>query len=154
MSDLEKSPQLKMPWRRAVAGSFLAGLFGCVVMNGYLMALFLRQHESLKGNIGFTLVAAFSALFVLVVWLAVLMPIYHGVSSESVIWRWPISTLLGAVSSWVVMAIFFASSTPNHVSFVALLFQNPYNWLAGLCGGSIGLFAGLTARYFHANRPR
>ncbi len=155
MSDAEKSPRLKMSWRSAVAGSSWAAFFGWLVLNIVPLAYFVFKTP--MNEKGYIILPVFSGLFVSVVWFAVLLPLYHEVPLTSPFWRWPICTLVGAISGWVVMDVFFAISTP-HVAgssdWVRIIFLNPLNWYAALCGGSIGLFGGLTAKYFYANRTR
>jgi len=158
MSDLEKSPRLKMPWRRAWVGSFLAALAGWVLLNVFLLAFsLLTAPKPLQGFNEIWFIAIGSGLFVLVVWIAFLLPIYHEVPSQSPIWRWPISTALGAFSGYLLMSFFIIISAPHDAIInnktTAFLF-NGFNIYAAICGASIGLFAGLTARYFHANRTR
>jgi hypothetical protein len=159
MSNSEKSEMAKIAWQRAWAGSFFAALVGWTVVNVLLFAFaILKEQRLYEVCNGLLFVAFISGLFVLVVWIAFLLPIYHEVSAESSIWRWQISTILGGMAGYLLMACFVYFSTPqnadaNNSTIIFSLF-NGFNLYGCICGASTGLFAGLTARYFHADRHR
>lgn len=153
MNDSGNSPKQKMSWRRAGVGSFLAGFVGWVSLNVFLLVFhLLTAPKPLQGFNGFGFMALGSGFIILVVWIAFLLPIYHEFSSESPVWRWPISTLLGAFVGYLVMSLFIYVSTPHDTVInnkLTLYLFNFFHFYALLCGTSTGLFAGLTTRYFH-----
>ena len=144
----------KMSWSRAFAGSFLAALFGWVTLNVFIFVFsLLTAPKTLHDINGIWFFTIGSGFIVLVVWIALLLPIYHEVSSESPIWRWQISTLIGAFAGYLVISLSLYASTPHDAVIyneITVYLFNPFHIFALLCGASTGLFAGLTARYFHA----
>ena len=150
----------KISWSRAFAGSFLAALFGWVTLNVILLAFSLLSNPKPFNNgfYEFWYVSIGSGSIVLVVWIALLLPIYHEVSSESPIWHWQISTLIGAFAGYLVMILFIYVSADHDADInnkITVFLFNPFHIFALLCGASTGLFAGLTAKHFHAglNKP-
>jgi hypothetical protein len=152
MNAAENAQKRKMPWHRAFQGSFLSSLFGWVVMNVLsLVLIFLREPKPFEVVSGFWFFSLFSGLFVLAVWMAFLLPIYHEVPSSSSIWRWPISTGIGLLSGYLVMGCFVYLFSPhkNIIETARFFLFNGFSIYASICGAATGLFAGLTARYFH-----
>ena len=86
--------------------------------------------------------AIYSAAFVFATWLVVLLPLYILVPRHSVVWRWPVCTLCGAVAGALIMFAFYGPHSPDSFSTVAII-------LASIVGGIACLFGALTADRFH-----
>ena len=130
-------------------GSLSAAIFGWFVIDAILFLL--PSTTGTKNYSGLILIAVFSGVIVFVTWIAILLPIFFLVPLRSLIWRWPVSTLIGGVSGWVIMSVFSYISSPHNGSVSSWMFfslLNGYNWLGALCGAATGLFSGLIAQSF------
>jgi hypothetical protein len=134
-----------MPWHRVFQGSFLSAFFGWAVMNVVFLVLSSSKLKDWMPT------AVVSGIIVLGICIAILLPIYRKVSSTSVIWQWPISTGIGLLSGYLVMVcLVFLFANTNKITLAAeIALFNSLNIYASVCGAVAGLFAGLTARYFH-----
>ena len=127
-------------------GSLSAAIFGWFVINAILFLL--PSTTGTKNYSGLILIAVFSGVIVFVIWIAILLPIFFLVPLRSLIWRWPVSTLIGGVSGWVIMSVFSYISSPHNGSVSSWIFLNGANCLAAVCGATTGLFSGLIAQSF------
>ena len=150
MNMAHEATRKKLPFKQAFLGSFIATLCGWI-------ALLLFELLTTHGPVHFDktgVVPSTAVPFVLVVWLAILLSIYCETALDFAIWHWPISTLIGALSGLLIMDVFLFILSPNvQISLERFIF-NPLALRAALVGATTGLVAGLTAKYFYANRPR
>jgi hypothetical protein len=89
--------------------------------------------------------AWFMAYFILPVWALILIPLYMFIPSSSILWRWPVCTLCGAVAGLLIVGVVFGGIPGvGHVSSGA--------WgsyiLAGIVGGVTCLIGSLTKHIF------
>ena len=77
-----------------------------------------------------------SSPFVFGSWLLIFVPIYLFVPSRSILWRWPVCMLCGAVAGAVIMYALGLGSEPA------------FSISAAVVGGVTCLFASLTRRHF------
>lgn len=140
----------KAPLHRRILGSALSAFVGWFVPN---LALFvgacLRRiihpepmaypHDWLLGP---TFIAVYSAAFVFATWLLALVPLYLLVPLRSVLWRWPVCTLCGALAGALIMAAFLAPPPYDRQFSVLIL-------LAAFTGAITCLFGSLSVNRFH-----
>jgi hypothetical protein len=145
----------KMPWIKALLGSGMSAVLGWGITTAAVL-LYAGRHKD-DGDWAWYL-SLLAAAVVFLLWLTVLLPIYRRISPEARIWKWPFSTLLGAVAGELVMFAFCAFSNSgillHHFSFEFLfvLLTGPFA-IWGVClGGSIGMIAGLTHTFFRKLR--
>lgn len=150
MTSNEHSPASKSPLQRRVFGSALSAFAGWFTLNAFLFVwAFITRHEHHSNPpiphewlTGPAFVAIYSAAFVFATWLVALLPLYIFVPRRSVLWRWPVCTLCGAVAGALIMFGFYGPNSPDDFSTVAIL-------LASIVGGTTCLFGALTADRFH-----
>ncbi len=85
--------------------------------------------------------------FTLPVWLLVLVPLYLFIPTSSVLWRWPVCTLCGAVAGYLILNLIFVILVrPSMYS----LLTGPWSLyaLAAIIGGITCLVGALTRRRF------
>jgi len=145
----------KMPWIKALLGSGTAAALGWGLTTAAVL-LYAGRHKD-DGDWAWYL-SLLAAAVVFLLWLTVLLPIYRRISPEARIWKWPLSTLSGAIAGELVMFAFCAFSNSgillHHFSFEFFFYLliSPFA-IWGMClGGSIGLAAGLTHTFFRKSR--
>ena len=129
---------------RIILGSFLSALAGWATLTLFPLGAFLLQTDNFPGgelssSFAMPLVAGF---FVLPVWFVELLPLYCLVPSRSVLWRWPVCTVCGAVAGSAIMLVFYAVASGHYVDSLPLVS------LAALVGATTCLFGSLTRRWF------
>ncbi len=150
MTSNDHSPNGKSPLRRRVFGSALSAFVGWFALNSFIFVwAFITRHQhhstppiSNEWLTGPAFMATYSAVFVLPTWLVALVPLYLLVPRRSVLWRWPVCTLCGAVAGALIMFGFYGPNSRDSYSTVAII-------LASIVGGITCLFGALTADRFH-----
>ena len=129
---------------RIILGSFLSALAGWVTLTVLpLGAYFLRSDDYPGTDLwNFLIVPMYAGFFILPVWFVVLLPLYRYVPTRSVLWRWPICTLCGAVVGGAIMLAFCAPISIHLADGLPLI------GLASLVGAATCLFGSLTRRWF------
>jgi hypothetical protein len=94
----------KAPLARRILGSFLAACVGWLPLNliALIISLLDWRHTSVTGWGTVIAVAIASAQFIFGTWLILLVPLYLLVPLRSVLWRWPICTLCGALGGALI----------------------------------------------------
>jgi hypothetical protein len=126
------------PVSRLFRGSILAALFGWVSAHllGLVWVILTHGVPTRTDWAALFVFPLYSVPFVLIVWLLALLPLYFMVPLHSILWRWPICTVCGALAGAVIM----------------LPFGHPLSDFAGLAaliGGATCLFGSVSRNYFH-----
>jgi hypothetical protein len=155
MDPMNPRRDYKMPWIMAQLGSGMAAALGWVITTAAVLLYTSRHRDDLE-MAGFFSILTAGVVFI--VWLTILMPIYRRIPPEARIWKWPFSTLSGAIAGELVMLAFSAWSNSgillHHFSFefFSYLLISPFAIWGMFLGGSIGLIAGLTHTFFRKLR--
>ena len=131
---------------RRVLGSFLSAVAGwlALTLTMYVRSLFLPADESYW----WSLYPVVCIPFILVVWLAALLPLYFRVPARSVLWRWPVCTVCGVAAGTLIALVVWCVLDPFSVTERFMDFLGASYWLGGVCGGASCLFGSLTVPAF------
>ena len=144
MNTLERSDQ-PAPLRRRILGSFLSALvgLGVLVVTYYICAV--AAHQS--AGVGILILAAiFGGAFVFATWLVLLLPLYLFVPRTSLLWRWPVCTVCGALAGPAIVFACYGQDSFRRSDFPTLML------LGTVTGAATCLFGSLTARFFRNER--
>jgi hypothetical protein len=134
---------------RRILGSFLAAFVGWVPLNLILVIIGLIdwRRTSVTGWSTMIAFASMSAKFIFATWLILLLPLYLLIPVGSVLWRWPVCTLCGALCGGLIQFSFWRwYGAPFTIDEVPSLIG------AGFIGAIACLFGSLTAPRFHFAR--
>jgi hypothetical protein len=132
--------------KAALSGSFLSALVGWSTLNlaWYIESLSLPPEQT----VWLPLEAIASAFVIFLVWLLILLPLYHIVPSDSILWRWPVCTLCGIVAGTLIACVVLFLLGPQlFVPYLpSILLKALYAGV--LVGGPTCLIGSLTAPFF------
>jgi hypothetical protein len=152
---------------RPVLGSFLSALVGwvaCLLLFGCLMVCAspgpfswrVYSHPTGGNEIelqtywqvapGYLLLEAiFSAILIFGTWFLILVPLYLYVPARSLLWRWPVCTICGAMAGAAIMILFGLATSSRDVGWDSFW---PSCEIAAGIGAVTCLFASLTRARF------
>src|SRR6266853_2885486 len=130
--------------RRRVLGSFISAVVGLATLVVTWFAVAIPPRE----NPGVLIwVAGIGGIFVFGTWLVLLLPLYLLVPATSILWRWPVMTICGALAGAGVWLSLAALNSGLHDS------ETPVTTLvAAITGAATCLFGALTTRFFRYDR--
>ena len=139
-------------WRRML-GSFLAALAGWTppVLLLVFIGLIDWRHTSVTGWGGMIAFAVIFGKFVFGTWLFALLPLYLFVPLRSILWRWPICTLCGALCGALILFVYWRLLRLP-VTRSEIRGEIPSLLVAAFVGATTCLFGSLTAPRFHFTR--
>ncbi|HVK59499.1 MAG TPA: hypothetical protein VM735_12015 [Candidatus Kapabacteria bacterium] len=147
MNESETIPSAKRASAsRRITGSFVSAAAGWVSLNVIGTIIYLCTEPGLGRLLGPLLLAGYSAAFVFAAWVVALLPLYLLVPPSSVLWRWPVCTVCGALAGAGIMFVI------SRFIFPLSYFDAKSVVVPAFVGAITCLFASLTAPFFRHDR--